>query len=139
VRIKGKGAPGENGGPNGDLYVVVHVKEHAVFGRSGDNVTITIPVTVPEAALGADVRVPTISGFPVTVKVPPGTQNERKLRVRSKGATRCEGTLADMIVTIDIKVPPTLNSDAREVLETFRSATSDYDPRDGLEALAKGA
>ena len=139
IRIKGKGAPGENGGPNGDLYVVVHVKEHAVFGRSGDNVTITIPVTVPEAALGADVRVPTISGFPVTVKVPPGTQNGRKLRVRGKGATRGDGTPGDMIVTFEVKVPQTLSSDAREALEKFRSATSDYDPRDGLEARAKGA
>ena len=139
IRIKGKGAPGENGGPNGDLYVIVQVKEHPVFGRSGDNVTITIPVTLPEAALGADVRVPTLNGFPVTVKVPPGTQNGRKLRVRGKGATRKDGTPGDMIVTFEVKVPQTLNSDAREALEKFRAATSDYDPRDGLEARAKGA
>lgn len=139
IRLKGKGAPGENGGPAGDLYVVVHVKEHAVFGRNGDNLTITVPVTVPEAALGADVRVPTLGGFPVTVKVPPGTQNGRKLRVRGKGATRKDGTPGDMIVTFEVKVPQTLNGDAREALEKFRAATSDYDPRDGLEARAKGA
>ncbi|WP_017609190.1 molecular chaperone DnaJ [Nocardiopsis xinjiangensis] len=139
IRLKAKGAPGENGGPAGDLYVVVHVKEHAVFGRHGDNITLTVPVTVPEAALGAEVRVPTVTGFPVTVKVPPGTQNGRKLRVRGKGATRKDGTPGDMIVTFEVKVPQTLNGDAREALEKFRAATSDYDPRDGLESRAKGA
>ncbi|MEU0488617.1 molecular chaperone DnaJ [Nocardiopsis changdeensis] len=139
IRIKGKGAPGENGGPAGDLYVVVHVKEHPVFGRSGDNVTITVPVTFPEAVLGADVRIPTLGGFPVTVKVPPGTQNGHKLRVRGKGATRKDGTTGDMIVTLEVSVPKNLNGDAREALEKFRAATSDHDPRDGLEARAKGA
>ena len=139
IRLKGKGAPGEHGGPAGDLYVVVHVKDHPVFGKSGDNVTITVPVTFPEAALGADVRVPTLGGFPVTVKVPPGTQNGRTLRVRGKGATRKDGTIGDMLVTFEVKVPQTLNGDAREALEKFRAATSDYDPREGLEARAKGA
>jgi molecular chaperone DnaJ len=139
IRIKGKGAPGENGGPAGDLYVVVHVKEHPVFGRSGDNVTITVPVSFPEAVLGAEVRIPTLNGFPVTVKVPPGTQNGHKLRVRGKGATRKDGTAGDMLVTIEVAVPKTLSGDAREALEKFRAATSDYDPRDGLEARAKGA
>lgn len=139
IRIKAKGAPGENGGPAGDLYIVVHVKDHPVFGRNGDNVTITVPVSFPEAALGADVRVPTLGGFPVTVKVPPGTKNGRTLRVRGKGATRKDGTIGDMLVTFEVKVPQALNNDAREALEKFRAATSDYDPRDGLEARAKGA
>ncbi|WP_285733110.1 molecular chaperone DnaJ [Nocardiopsis sp. ATB16-24] len=139
IRIKGKGAPGENGGPAGDLYVVVHVKEHPVFGRSGDNVTITVPVTFPEAALGAEVRIPTFNGLPVTVKIPPGTQNGHKLRVRGKGATRKDGTVGDMLVTIEVAVPRTLNAEAREALEKFRAATSDHDPREGLEARAKGA
>ena len=139
IRIKGKGAPGEHGGPAGDLYVVVHVKGHQVFGRSGDNITITVPVTFPEAALGSEVRIPTLNGFPVTVKIPPGTQNGHKLRVRGKGATRKDGTMGDMLVTVEVTVPRTLNGDAREALEKFRAATSDYDPRDGLEARAKGA
>ncbi|RKS06239.1 molecular chaperone DnaJ [Nocardiopsis sp. Huas11] len=139
IRIKGKGAPGEHGGPAGDLYVVVHVKGHQVFGRSGDNITITVPVTFPEAALGSEVRIPTLNGFPVTVKIPQGTQNGHKLRVRGKGATRKDGTLGDMLVTVEVTVPKTLNGDAREALEKFRAATSDYDPRDGLEARAKGA
>ncbi|TQN28825.1 molecular chaperone DnaJ [Haloactinospora alba] len=138
IRIKGKGAPGERGGPAGDLYVVVHVESHPVFGKTGDNLTITVPVTFPEAALGAEVRVPTLNGLPVTVKVPAGTPNGRTLRVRGKGVTRRDGTKGDMLVTIEVTVPQNLNNEAREALEKFSAATSDHDPRNGLEARAKG-
>lgn len=69
IRLRGKGAPGEQGGPAGDLYVVVHVDAHPVFGRKGDNLTITVPVTFPEAALGGEVKVPTLGGPPVTLKL----------------------------------------------------------------------
>ncbi|WP_067973275.1 molecular chaperone DnaJ [Nocardiopsis trehalosi] len=138
IRLKGKGAPGENGGPAGDLYVVVHVQPHPVFGKTGDNLTITVPVTFPEAALGADVRVPTLNGLPVTVKIPPGTPSGRTLRVRGKGATRRDGTTGDMLVTVEVAVPRDLNGDAREALEKFRAATAHEDPRHGLEARAKG-
>ncbi|MDS1270088.1 molecular chaperone DnaJ [Lipingzhangella sp. LS1_29] len=139
IRIKGKGAPGERGGPAGDLYVVVHVQPHQVFGRSGDNLTITVPVTFPEATLGSEIRVPTLDGFPVTVKIPPGTPNGRTLRVRGKGAQRRDGTTGDLLVTVEVAVPQNLNSAAREALEAYRSATSDQNPRADLEARAKGA
>ncbi|GLU47310.1 molecular chaperone DnaJ [Nocardiopsis ansamitocini] len=139
IRIKGKGAPGERGGPAGDLFVVVHVQPHPVFGKSGDNLTITVPVTFPEAVLGADVRVPTMNGFPVTVKIPQGTPNGRTLRVRGKGAQRRDGTVGDMLVTIEVAVPQNLSSEARQALEQFRTATADQDPRSDLEARAKGA
>src|SRR5215207_2437120 len=85
IRLKGKGAAGERGGPSGDLYVTVHVTPHQIFGRKGDNLTVTVPVTFPEAALGSEVKVPTL-GAPVTVKLPAGTSNGRTLRVRGKGA-----------------------------------------------------
>ncbi|GAB3206670.1 molecular chaperone DnaJ [Marinactinospora thermotolerans] len=139
IRIKGKGAPGERGGPAGDLYVVVHVQPHPLFGRSGDNLTVTVPVTFPEAVFGADVRVPTLNGFPVTVKIPPGTPNGRTFRVRGKGAQRRDGTTGDLLVTVEVAVPQNLNGEAREALEKFRAATSGEDPRSGLEARAKGA
>ncbi|GAA3730589.1 molecular chaperone DnaJ [Salinactinospora qingdaonensis] len=139
IRLKGKGAPGEHGGPAGDLFVVVHVASHALFGRSGDNLTITVPVTFPEAVMGAEVRVPTLNGFPVTVKVPPGTPNGRTFRVRGKGAQRRDGTFGDLLVTVEVAVPRNLNSEAREALEKFRAATADDNPRSGLEARAKGA
>ncbi|MDT0304809.1 molecular chaperone DnaJ [Streptomonospora wellingtoniae] len=138
IRLKGKGAPGEHGGPAGDLYVVVHVQPHPVFAKSGDNLTITVPVTFPEAALGADVRVPTLNGLPVTVKIPPGTPNGRTFRVRGKGTARRDGTAGDMLVTVEVAVPDRLNEDAREALEKFRAATADQDPRSGLETRAKG-
>lgn len=73
IRLRGKGAPGEQGGPAGDLYVVVHVDAHPVFGRKGDNLTVTVPVTFPEAALGGEIKVPTLGGPPVTLKLPAGT------------------------------------------------------------------
>ncbi|ASU82069.1 molecular chaperone DnaJ [Nocardiopsis gilva YIM 90087] len=138
IRIKGKGAPGEHGGPAGDLYVVVHVQPHPVFGKTGDNLTITVPVTFPEATLGADVRVPTLNGMPVTVKIPPGTPNGRTFRVRGKGADRRDGTKGDMLVTLEVSVPRTLSEDARAALEKFRAATADQDPRRDLETRAKG-
>ncbi|CAM3914013.1 molecular chaperone DnaJ [Nocardiopsis rhodophaea] len=138
IRIKGKGAPGEHGGPAGDLYVVVHVQPHPVFGKTGDNLTITVPVTFPEAALGADVRVPTLNGMPVTVKIPPGTPNGRTFRVRGKGADRRDGTKGDLLVTVEVSVPKTLSEDARAALEKFRAATADQDPRRDLETRAKG-
>ncbi|WP_017595293.1 molecular chaperone DnaJ [Nocardiopsis potens] len=139
IKIAGKGAPGENGGPAGDLYVVVHVQKHPVFGKSGENLTITVPVTFPEAVLGADIRVPTMNGVSVTVKIPPGTPSGRTLRVRGKGSRRRDGTLGDLLVTVEVQVPQNLGSEAREALEKYRAATSDQDPRRGLEARAKGA
>ncbi|MFC7326328.1 molecular chaperone DnaJ [Marinactinospora rubrisoli] len=138
IRIKGKGAPGERGGPAGDLYVVVHVQPHPLFGKSGENLTITVPVTFPEAVLGADVRVPTLNGFPVTVKIPPGTPNGRTFRVRGKGSPRRDGTTGDLLVTVEVAVPQNLSSAAREALESFRAATADQNPRRDLEARAKG-
>ena len=88
IKIPAKGAPGERGGPNGDLYVRVHVKAHPVFGRSGANLTVTVPVTFAELSLGAEVKVPSHRGAPVTVRIPPGTPNGRTFMVRGKGVRR---------------------------------------------------
>ena len=92
IRLKGKGAAGENGGPAGDLLVTVHVRPHRLFGRKGDNLTLEVPVTFDEAALGAEIKVPTLGGPPVTLRIPPGTPNGRVLRVRGRGAPRKDGT-----------------------------------------------
>jgi molecular chaperone DnaJ len=139
IRLKGKGAPGERGGPNGDLYIVVHVSPHPLFGRKDDNLTLTVPITFPEAALGAEVRVPTLGGAPVTLKVPPGTSNGRTFRIRGKGVTRKDGTKGDQLVTVDVAVPQKLDAKAREALESFRSATSGDDPRAGLLGPGSGS
>jgi molecular chaperone DnaJ len=138
IRIKGKGAPGESGGPAGDLYVLVHVQPHKVFKRTGDSLMITVPVTFPEAALGAEIKVPTLRSEPVTVRIPPGTPNGRTFRVRGRGANRRDGTKGDLLVTVEIAVPGKLDGKARKALEQFRSATAGEDPRGGLLHQARG-
>ena len=105
IRLRGKGASGERGGPAGDLYVTVKVAPHRLFGRRGDNLTLTVPVSFDEAALGADIKVPTLGGAPVTVKIPPGTPNGRTFRVRGKGAARKDGHHGDLLVTVEVHVP----------------------------------
>jgi molecular chaperone DnaJ len=134
IRLKGKGSPGERGGPAGDLIVLVHVQPHPLFGRSGGNLTLTVPVTFPEAALGAKVTVPTLDGKSVTVKLPAGTTNGRVLRVRGKGATRRDGSKGDLLVTVEVAVPNKLSGKAKEALEAYREATADDDPRAHLAA-----
>ncbi|MEV6727663.1 MULTISPECIES: molecular chaperone DnaJ [unclassified Streptomyces] len=139
IRLRGKGAPGERGGPAGDLYVVVHVDSHPVFGRKDDNLTVTVPVTIAEAALGADIKVPTLNGPSVTLKLPPGTPSGRTMRARGKGAVRKDGSRGDLLVTVEVAVPASLSDKAREALEMYRDATESEDPRAVLFESAKGA
>jgi molecular chaperone DnaJ len=124
IRLRGKGGTGENGGPAGDLYVTVRVSPHRVFGRKGDNLTIEVPVSFDEAALGAEVKLPTLGGAPVTLKIPAGTPNGRTFRVRGKGARRSDGTNGDLLATVEVQVPATLDGAAREAVEAYRSATA---------------
>jgi molecular chaperone DnaJ len=137
IRLAGKGEPGQRGGPAGDLVVLVHVAAHAVFGRKGDNLTLTLPVTFPEAALGATVKVPTLEGSPVSVKIAPGTTTGRTLRVRGKGVTRRDGTRGDLLLTVEVAVPQQISDEARTALETF-AAASPTDPRAHLGAMVAG-
>jgi molecular chaperone DnaJ len=137
IRLRGKGARGEHGGPSGDLYVVVHVTPHPVFGRKADNLTVRVPIRFDEAALGADIKVPTLSAGPVTVKIPPGTPNGRTLRVKGRGAPRRDGTRGDLLVTIEVETPRELSDGARAAVEAYRAASADHDPRAAL--LARGS
>jgi molecular chaperone DnaJ len=134
IKLRGKGAKGEYGGPSGDLFVVVHVAPHPVFGRSGDNLTLKVPVSFDEAALGAEIKVPTLLAGPVTVKLPPGTPNGRTFRVRGRGAPRKDGTPGDLLVTVDVQVPAVLSPEARSAVEAFRDAGGAGDLRGGLFA-----
>ncbi|MEP6852127.1 MAG: molecular chaperone DnaJ [bacterium] len=137
LRIPGKGSPGSRGGPAGDLYVTVKVRSHALFGRSGDDLTITVPVTFAEATLGTTLQVPTAEGS-VRVKVPAGTPSGRTLRVRGKGVATKKGA-GDLLVTVSVAVPQNLSAEARSALEDFADAQPD-DPRpDITAALASGA
>jgi molecular chaperone DnaJ len=124
IRIKGKGAAGENGGPAGDLFVVVKVSGHRIFGRKDDNLTVDVPVSFAEAALGAEITVPTLGGPPVTLKIPAGTPNGRTFRVRGKGAPRKDGTHGDLLATVQVQVPAQLDPAARQAVEAYRAATA---------------
>ena len=132
IRLKGKGAPGDNGGPPGDLFVKVTVTPHRVFGRKDDNLTIDVPVSFDEAALGGEVKIPTLGGAPVTLKLPPGTPNGRTFRVRGKGATKRDGSKGDLLATVQVQVPAHLDPTAREALEAYRTATAGKPLRAGL-------
>ncbi len=124
IRLRGKGAPGSNGGPAGDLYVVVKVSPHRLFGRKADNLTLDVPVSFDEAALGAEIKIPTLGGQPVTLKIPAGTPNGRTFRVRGRGAPKADGSKGDLLATVQVQVPAVLDPVAREAVEAYRAATA---------------
>jgi molecular chaperone DnaJ len=132
IRLRGKGANGERGGPPGDLYVTVKVASHPVFGRKGDNLTLSVPVSFTEAALGAEIKVPTLGGAPVTLKIPAGTPNGRAFRVRGRGVQRKDGNKGDLLVTVEVQVPAALDDQARAAVEALRDATGGADLRANL-------
>ena len=132
IRVKGKGAPGEAG--PGDLFILLHVKPHSVFSRKAENLLLTLPVTFVEATLGADIKVPTLDGEEVTVRLAPGTPNGRTLRVKGRGIKK--GTVVgDLLATIDVQVPQKIEGEASEALQKFAEATVAHDVR--LEFRAK--
>lgn len=132
IRLRGKGAPGERSGPNGDLYINVRVTPHPLFGRKGDHLTLTAPVRFDEVALGADIAVPTAKGGTVTLKVPAGTPNGRTLRVKGRGAPRRDGTYGDLLVTVEVETPTALDDAGRAAVEALRDAVGSHDPRTHL-------
>ncbi|WP_100445020.1 molecular chaperone DnaJ [Glycomyces xiaoerkulensis] len=129
IRLPGRGAPGERGGPAGDLLVRVNVRSHPLFARDGDHVTLRLPVSFPEAATGAKVKVPTLDG-PVTLKVPSGTPTGRVLRVKGRGVPG----KGDLLVTVDVEVPEDLPGEAKEALEKYAALAPGAD-RSRLEEL----
>jgi molecular chaperone DnaJ len=138
IRLAGKGAVGENGGPNGDLFVTVRVRPHPVFGRKGDALTLDVPIGFDEAVLGAEVKVPTLNGSPVTLRIPPGTPNGRVMRVRGRGVPRKDGSRGDLLVTVHVDVPAQLDPDAKAAVEAYRAAVKGGDPRAALFERSTG-
>ena len=140
IRLKGKGGKGD-GGPDGDLYLVVHVSKHPVFGRKGDNLTVTVPVAFDEAALGATISVPTLDGPPVSIRIPAGTPSGRTFRAKGKGGPTKnragkDGGRGDLLVTIDVQVPAELDEESRAAVEALRAARGDRDPRASISSEA---
>jgi molecular chaperone DnaJ len=142
IRLAGQGEPGMRGAPAGDLYVLVHVTPHPVFGRAGDDLTLTVPVSFPELAMGTTLTVPTMEGPPtegtVTLKVPAGTANGRTLRVRGKGIAGRHGRTGDLLVTLQVVVPTKLARGAKEALTAYAQATAGEDLRAELFTRVQG-
>jgi molecular chaperone DnaJ len=134
VRLKGQGEPGRGGAPAGDLYVTVHVTPHRLFGRSAknsDDLTLTVPVTFSELALGATITVPTLDST-VSLKIPAGTASGRTFRVAGRGVAKRNGTTGNLLVTVEVAVPQKLDAAASEALQAYTAATKEFDPRAGL-------
>ena len=133
IRVKGKGAPGEAG--PGDLFILLHVKPHPIFSRKGENILLTLPVTFVEATLGADIKVPTLDGEEVTVRLAPGTPNGRTLRVKGRGIKK-GSVIGDLLATIEVQVPQKIEGEASEALKKFAEATASHDVRMEFRAKA---
>jgi len=128
IRLRGKGGQGDPQAPAGDLILTVSVERHPVFGREGSDLTLDLPVTFAEAALGATVSVPTLTGQPVRVRVAPGTPSGRVLRVKGRGVKR-DGGFGDLLAKVQVVVPQRLTDAAREALEKLKADETDLDPR----------
>jgi len=134
IRVPGKGMPGANGGPPGDLYVKVRVEPHKFFGRKDKALTLQLPITYSEAALGAEVSVPTMNGHPVKLKIPAGTPNGRTFRVRDKDGAGAGK--ADLLVTVQVVVPPKLSKQEKDLVMQLAEAQK-HSPREALEREAQ--
>ncbi|MCL1922876.1 MAG: molecular chaperone DnaJ [Propionibacteriaceae bacterium] len=133
IRIKGKGTPSSNGGTAGDLYVVVHVNPDPLFTRQGNNLAITVPVTYVEAALGAEIGVPTLDGGQVRLKIPAGTKSGRTFRAKNKGIEKKAGK-TDLLVTVNVHVPEFLSPEAQDALRVYETLAGEGNPRADLRA-----
>jgi molecular chaperone DnaJ len=141
IRVKGRGGPGRSAGPAGDLWVTVRVAPHDMFGRKGRNLTLTLPITFAEAALGGPVTVPTLDGT-VVLRVPPGTRSGRTFRVKGRGVTpdgdaAKAGAAGDLLVTVEVVVPTKLSAAQREAIEALADASPDS-PRAHLDTKIRG-
>lgn len=136
IRLRGKGSAGASGGPAGDLIIAIAVESHPVFGRDGNNLTVDLPVTFAEAALGGTVTVPTLDGAVVKVRVAPGTPSGRVLRVKGRGVTD-SSSVGDLLARVSIVVPQELSEAGRAAVEALAVEFDGFDPRADLIEKAK--
>lgn len=132
IRLAGRGGPGALGGPAGDLFVVVEVLPHPVFGRRDDHLTVTVPISINEATLGGTIPVPVVTGGSVSLKIPAATRHGKTFRIKERGVPNAKGKHGDLLVTVEIAVPQKLNKRAKEALEAFAEAMQEDDPREEL-------
>lgn len=137
IRIAKKGNPGQNGGEAGDILVTVHVEPHPVYELKGKDVYVNVPVSFSEAALGATIEVPTLTGEIVKVKVPAGSSTDKLMRVKGKGLASGRGAAGHMYVRVKVVVPTKLSAQARKAVEAFREASAEADPRAEFREMAQ--
>ena len=135
IRARGKGGPGRDGGPSGDLLVRVAVEKDSLFGRRGNDVTVKVPITFAEAALGTEIDVPTLDGH-VRLKVPAGTPTGKTFRVKGRGVPRAKGRPGDLLATVQVTVPPKLSRQAKKALAEWDAEFGTGDVRSDPNATA---
>ncbi|MCS4484825.1 DnaJ domain-containing protein [Gleimia sp. 6138-11-ORH1] len=131
LRLAGKGRPGKNGGPAGDLVVSITVEPHPVYSITPQGLQMKLPISLPEAVRGAQIQVPMLSGEKITVKIPAGSVSGKRLRVRQQGL-EVKGKRGDLLIELEVQTPPEHSPAALEALDTYASAIADWDPRAGL-------
>jgi len=124
IRVPGKGHAGRNGGEPGDLYITIHVRPHPLFTRDGDDLFVTIPIAIHEAALGAKIEVPSPDG-PARLRVPPGTQSGQRFRIRERGVPARDGRRGDLVVEVRLMLPKLLDERSKELLREFGRINGD--------------
>ena len=127
IRLRGKGAPGGNGGQAGDLNVLIHIRPHPLFERRGDDIYIDLPIKVGEAIRGGEVEVPTIHG-PVRARIPAGTQGGQTFRLRGKGVKKKAGAFGDHYYRVEVTIPKSTTPEVLEAADTIDAAYGE-DPR----------
>lgn len=132
IRLRGKGGPGHGEGGAGDAYVTLSIKPHRVFSRDGDDIVITLPITIDEAVLGGKVEAPTIDG-PVKVTIPKGASSGQTLRLRGRGIAAKGRPAGDQRIELKIVMPKVVDEDLARFMEDWRK-THEYDPRKGVTA-----
>ena len=129
IVLRGEGEPGQRGGNKGDLYIVVRVKKHNIFTRSGDKVLCDIPITFTQATLGAELEIPMVDGSKEKYKIPEGTQTGTKFTIRNKGFKTVNGSYQDdFIFTVQVQVPKRLSKEQRELLEQLAKTMNEQPP-----------
>jgi molecular chaperone DnaJ len=140
IRLAGEGEAGLRGGPTGDLYIFIEVKEHALFDRDGANLHCRVPVSMADAALGGDIEVPTIDGGRARVRIPEGSQSGRQMRLRGKGMPQLRGReVGDMLIELSVETPVNLTARQKELLREFDKLGDKNNPQSaGFFSAVKG-
>ncbi len=127
--LRNEGAPGSNGGPNGDLYIVVHIKHHSIYVRKDTHVLCDIPVTITQAILGAELEIPMVDGSKEKFRIPEGTQTGSKFRIKQKGFTSINGkSRGDFIFTVIVQTPKRLTKEQRDLIERLAKTMNEQPP-----------